>query len=232
MPYDGATVQEGRMSAHRFVAGFALFVVSGVASAQTSPADAPPPGYATAPPAAAAPYPYPTATSPPPPGYPPPGYYGYPGQKGPKTLPYEEGQAIPPGYYLDEGPIKGLLIAGPIVFGVPYLLGLTIASGTGYPNASGWLVAPVIGPWITLGAREDACGSDPVDYSDTLCESENNLVRTWLVLDGILQAGGVAMFIAGMVSRRKRLLRQDVAQVTVAPTMVGTGYGLGAFGTF
>jgi len=200
--------------------------------ARSAPPAAAPPG--AAPPAAGA-YPYPPAQGQAPAGYPPPGYYGYgaPQQRPPKELHYEEGQPIPAGYYLDEGPITGLVIAGPIVFGVPYLLGLTIASSTGYPNQSTWLVAPVIGPWVTLGSRDNDCPPpDEYGWTDPNCENENNLVNSWLVLDGIMQAGGAAMFIAGLAVTRKRLLRQDVAAIQVAPAPVGSGYGLSAFGRF
>jgi hypothetical protein len=57
-------------------------------------------------------------------------------------------------------------------------------------------------------------------------------VRTYLVLDGLMQTSGAAMFIVGMAVRRKRLLRQDVADLTITPMPVGSGYGLGAFGRF
>ena len=140
-----------------------------------------------------------------------------------------EGQPIPPGYYLDEGPIKGLVISGAIVFGIPYVLGLSIASGADFDNQSAWLAVPVLGPWITLGAREHDCTVDP---DDSTCDVDNAGMRTLYVLDGLIQATGAALFIAGMASSRKRLVRQDVAQITVTPAKIGSGYGLGAFGRF
>ena len=114
-----------------------------------------------------------------------------------------------------------------IVFGVPYVLGLSIVSGADFENNSYWLVVPVLGPWIAMGTRESSCDPD-YDYD---C-SDDSAMRTAYVLDGLTQATGAALFIAGIATKRKRLVRQDVAGISFAPARVGTGYGVGAWGRF
>ena len=214
-----------------FAAGAAaVLLLSTASAAQPEQVEQPPPGGGAAPPGqpppAAAPQPYP-ATGYPPPGYPPPGYYPPPPER-PKTLHYQEGQPIPPGYYLDEGPIKGLVISGSIVLGVFYGLALMVASADGFPNESHWLAVPVAGPFITMAAREDRCDEDAYALD---CVSDA-MVRTYLIMDGIGQVAGATLLTVGLASTRRRLVRQDIADLTVAPARVGSGYGLSAFGRF
>ena len=145
-------------------------------------------------------------------------------------LPYEEGDPIPPGYRLREQKRRGLIIAGSIVTGIPWMISLTAATGADFENKSGYLIVPGIGPWLMLlagGASDRSCGSDSV-----LCEESRAGLRAALVLDGLVQSAGAAMFAAGFLFPRQRLVRQDVT-VSIAPTTVAPGaYGLGAVGTF
>ena len=97
-------------------------------------------------------------------------------------------------------------------------------------DGTGVLLLPVLGPWIMLGtkaARDTTC-----DGTDDLCVSSRAPLRAILVLDGIVQAGGAAMFLAGFLVPRKRLVRRDVV-VGLLPMKVGeAGYGVGVAGTF
>lgn len=196
---------------------------------QTAPRHPPPPaGYPGYPPAGYPPPGYP------PPGYPPPGYppgyypYYYPPPNvppPPRERRYVEGQRIPPGYTVEERVRRGPIIAGSIVFGVPYVLGLLAASADDFPNQSGWLVVPVAGPWVTLVSRDDTChddfgGDDDVSYHYDCTDG----VDTLLVLDGLMQATGAALFIWGVSSSKKVLVRDDVAW-RLTPARVGSGYG-------
>src|SRR5205823_3889287 len=96
-------------------------------------------------------------------------------------------------------PRRGLLIGGAVILGVPYVLGLSIASGEDFPNRTGWLVVPGVGPWITLATRHragcggsDSCTGDAIDAA----------TRTFLVLDGLMQTAGAIMFISGLAAPR------------------------------
>jgi hypothetical protein len=176
---------------------------------------------------------------PPPTQYPPPYPYGYPAYAPPpalpdqpKSLPYDGGE-VRPGYHVEERVRRGPLIAGPIVFGVPYVLGLTIASEYDFRNQSGWLVVPVVGPFITAATRKKDCVStyESSDTPDGECQEEGGM-RTVLIMDGLAQATGAILMLWGLTSPVKVQIRNDVAKVNVAPTKVGTGYGVAAIGTF
>jgi hypothetical protein len=199
----------------------------------------PPPQYAQpAPYAPSAPAPAPPAyPSVAPPAYPPPYAYPYayrPAPEPPQTpkyLPYHEGEAVPQGYYLEDSVRRGPVIAGSIVFGVPYAISLSIAGGNGFDNQTGWLALPVVGPWVELAARHSSCSQTS---NDTVAcdEGEDTSVRTGLVMDGLMQVTGAVLFIWGVTSHTQRLVRDDVASVEIVPTTVGSGYGLGAVGRF
>ena len=165
----------------------------------------PPAGYGQPP----AGYGQPPAGYYPPPGYgqPPAGYYPPPGYYYPPpsammpvlTLPYEDGDPIPQGFSVRSRADKSLLIAGSITFGAPYLISALVAATTLSANADGGgefapLFVPVIGPFIAIGtAHAEGAGT------------------FWLVFDGLAQAGGVTMFIAGLVLEDKYLQRTPQA---------------------
>ncbi len=117
-------------------------------------------------------------------------------------MPYKEGDPIPDGYRVaTEKGGRGLTVAGISVFGGAYflsLLGALSSSSGDYAS----LYVPLIGPWIALGT------SDP----------NNNGLDGLFVLDGLAQAAGATMFIIGMATGDKKVLkRNDVAQNKTAP---------------
>jgi hypothetical protein len=151
----------------------------------------------------------------PPPGYGQPqqgGYYAPPGYYYPPpgammpvlTLPYEEGDPIPQGFAVRSRANRSLLIAGSITFGAPYLISALVAATVVSANSSDGgqfapMFAPVVGPFITIGtAHAEGAGT------------------FWLIFDGLAQAGGVAMFIAGMTMEEKYLQRTP-AHASIKP---------------
>jgi hypothetical protein len=186
-----------------------------------------PPG-ATAPPAAYPAYPppgaYPAAYPPPPPGY----AYAYPvARRAPESAPYDGGP-VPPGYHVEEQSRRGPIIAGAVVIGSAYALGLAVASTENFPNSTGWLVVPVLGPWITLAARHrnvayctgfDVCNGTSDD---------DNTTRTMLILDGLTQATGTILLAYGLSSSRKVIARDFVGSLHFVPSEIGRG-GVGGF---
>jgi len=209
-----------------------------VAPAPVAPS-APPPGQPAvapqaAPPAAAAPPGY--TYAPPPPGYAyaypaPPGYapgYAAPSLRQPESAPYHGGP-IPSGYHLEERPRRGLIIGGALTLGIPWMLGITIASTDDFSNQSGWLIVPALGPWITIATRDPekdcsltyASGSTPT----SVCH-DDNAVRTVLILDGLTQAAGTFMLIYGLSSPKKVIARDFVSSLHFTPARMGKlGYG-------
>jgi len=218
-------------------------LVPAVARAQAAPAPAAP---TTAPPAAVAPAAPPPAAAPPaapppgavyayppPPGYtayPPPGY-GYPpppyayARRAPDTFPYQGGP-IPQGFHYEERPRRGLIIAGSLVMGIPWALGVSIVSGSNFPNKTGWLVVPALGPWLTLAARHDSTCTNISGSGYCVDDGENTAARTILVLDGLMQTAGAVMLIAGLASPSKLIVRDFVGNLQFTPAPMGRqGYG-------
>lgn len=154
-----------------------------------------------------------------------------PGYQPPFELPYSAGDPIPAGYRLVEEPRYGLVTAGWVLAGVTYGLGAASAVSANFRNASGFMLVPFVGPWLTLGRRDHARCSDSDDAEDGLrCVGDVFLVAG-IVADGLLQAGGAAMLFSGYFSKRRKLVRGDLAW-SFGPRPVGSGYGLGAGGTF
>ncbi|MEP7050361.1 MAG: hypothetical protein ABJB12_08420 [Pseudomonadota bacterium] len=146
----------------------------------------------------------------------------------PETIPYNGGP-IAPGYHLEEKPRRGLIIAGTIVLAVPYGLGLAGAGGGNFPNSSGWLILPVFGPWLTLASRHSSqdCTSSSFN-SGSVCVSsgEDDVTRTFLILDGMMQLGGAVMLTVGLASPSKVVARDFVGSLHFAPSTIGRdGYG-------
>jgi hypothetical protein len=155
------------------------------------------------------------------PAYPPPAYYA-PQPAGPlRITDWEPGEPIPKGYHQVTRIRTGLVVGGAVTFGVVYLLtalGGAIASDAGGHDAKPLLI-PVAGPFAVLGGSQYAT----LDF--------------FLVLDGIVQAGGLAMLIAGIAAPRSELIRDNVGKTTftLRPSPMTFGQnsaGFGLKGTF
>jgi len=207
----------------------ALTLTAGAAAAQQPPPAQPPPGFEQqyAPPAGA-------GQPPPPPVYAQPGAQGGV-PMGPKTMAYEDGDPVPPGYHVDTRARKGLVIAGACTFGVFYLtsvltgaLAQAIAKtnddisciGTNCPSTHDShdeftpMYIPVAGPFITMGTAH-AQGAGIFG----------------LAVLGVLQAGGVAMFVAGFAAPKTELVRNDIGKIHVLPAVGKDSVGLSLVGS-
>lgn len=210
----------------------ALFGLAPAALAQQAgeplPPPPPPPGFQPAAPPSAPPQALPAPPPPPgqPPGYgTPAGTLALPGAP-PKTyrdmpaeLPYEEGDPVPYGYRPETRIRKGLVIGGAVTLGSLYLISASIGSLANDIDSSSDeftpLFFPVVGPFITIKTADS-------EGSGTF----------FLLIDGVGQSAGLAMLIAGLASPRSVLIRNDLAEVRVAPVVVGDGQlGLGLVGT-
>jgi len=141
-------------------------------------------------------------------------------------VPYDGGP-VPAGYHVEEQSRRGPIIAGAVVIGSAYALGLAVASTENFPNSTGWLVVPVLGPWITLASRHRQVPS----CSEFGCDStsdDDNTTRTMLILDGLTQATGTILLAYGLSSSRKVIARDFVGSLQFVPGEVGRG-GVGGF---
>ncbi len=163
----------------------------------------------------------PDATPPPPP--PPPAaplpaqQADYPAANGPRTLEWEPGEPVPQGYHPSTQIRTGLVVAGAVTFGSVWLLNALVASigidinqGQAIP-----LFIPVVGPFIAMGTFRSLQATDAF----------------FLVLDGLVQAGGVAMLVAGIAVPKHQLVRNRYASMLTPMPMsfgngsVGIGFG-------
>ena len=162
-----------------------------------------------------------------------PGYYVPPSvaMSGPRRITdWEEGEPIPPGYHPISRIRKGLVIGGAVTFGSVYLINVMTAAiaqdtcnSLGGCSGLGALYAPIVGPFIQMGATHTSATGN-----------------FFLVMDGLVQAGGVAMFIAGLAAPKMVLVRNDLAKAPPklqisppVPLSFGKGGGgLGFVGAF
>ena len=202
----------------------------------------PPPGGAVpAPPPAPAPYP-----PPPPPGYYPPPAYGPPPGYPPPPPPkddrpheiddWEEGDPIPPGYTPRGRMRKGLVIGGAVTLGAVWVVNVLVtsiaisieeadedlSSSTGSVDTvkpEDWapLYVPVAGPFIAMA---------------TLKASGSGIAV--LAIDGVAQAGGLAMLIAGVATEKTVLVRDYSTgfEMSATPVVAGDFQGVGITGKF
>jgi hypothetical protein len=122
-----------------------------------------------------------------------------PAPRGPLVLRYQPGVLPPPGYHLEENPRKGLVVAGAMTFGIPYLISLTIG-GASRHEADRWLLLPVVGPIGTLTYGMRGC-----DLDDKAVDCTGNLlIVVGLAFDLAAQMAGATLFTMGYVFPKKQ----------------------------
>jgi len=138
--------------------------------------------------------------------------------------------AIPPGYVVHESPRLGLVVGGAATFLGTYIPMALIAANEG--NEYWPLAVPVVGPFVVGGqflveAGRSTCVSGCL--FDGLARSILGFAGLALLVDGIAQAGGIAMTVIGFAKPR-RVLRYEPARASVrwamTPGAVGAPLGL------
>ncbi|WP_437499511.1 PEGA domain-containing protein [Sorangium sp. So ce1099] len=134
----------------------------------------------------------------------------------PIVLDYKEGTPIRPGYRLETNVRRGLITAGATIFGITY----TTMSVSGSVDGTELLIVPVAGPLI---------------HAAQLSESGAESV---FVIDGVLQAAGLALLASGILFPKTTLVREDVARsgprfLGALPSRLGRdGLGVQVVGSF
>jgi hypothetical protein len=140
---------------------------------------------------------------------------------------WEEGDAVPEGYHVEERPRQGLVVGGFVLILVPYAISALTAVGAKGDNETNWLFAPVAGPWFLMGRRHYACCSNSATSSDSgLGCVADVFVVTGLIVDGILQATGATLLLLGYLNTKPALVRDERA-LRIRPMRIGNGYGAG-----
>jgi hypothetical protein len=154
---------------------------------------------------------------PPPP--PPPSAQPQPAYRPPVTLGYTAphrvrygGGEIPAYAHIETEPRKGLVIAGAVVLGASYALTLLAAIGYCGPGSeciNGALYIPLIGPFIVAAQAPTSGGA------------------TLAAFDGVVQAAGLGLLIAGFVAPEKFVVWQDADAHASLSLVPGGGGGVG-----
>ena len=143
----------------------------------------------------------------------------------PARLPYYEGVPIPEGYHLARRTVPMRLVNGGIAFGTAYVGALAIGfmqNLTDHQTTK--LFFPLLGPWwVLLSGGASDCR--PPSYEESLRRCSPGTTKVMLVVDAVIQAGGVAQFIWGFYGERY-LERDRSPSVVVTPTTFGArAYG-------
>ena len=143
----------------------------------------------------------------------------------PRPRTWRDGDPVPAGYHVEEKPRSGLVTGGLIMVLVPYSIGAFAAVSAKFGNESSYLLAPVIGPWLTMGQRHYfSCPRS--GGGDTLGCAADVFVVMGLIFSGVVQAGGATLLLVGLLNPKPTLVHDDRA-LHVRPMNVGSGYGLG-----
>jgi hypothetical protein len=149
-----------------------------------------------------------------------------PAYREPRSRAYRDGDPIPPGYHVEERPRSGLVTGGLIMVLVPYSIGAFATIAAKFGNESTWLLAPVLGPWMTIGQRSYYSCSRNGSAGDSLGCVADVFVVMGLIVSGVVQAAGATLLLTGYLNPKETLVR-DEAALRVRPMTIGTGYGLG-----
>jgi hypothetical protein len=139
----------------------------------------------------------------------------------PPILPYRKGMPVPAGYEVVHRPNSGLITGGVVGLGLAYGVALIVGATEGFENGTGWLAAPLVGPWGAIGARKYECQS----ATQTVAEAKKCVraavgevqLITVIAVDGLAQLATVVVIIAGALSSHDELVRQDLVNVSVIP---------------
>ncbi|MBN2192676.1 MAG: hypothetical protein JW751_07645 [Polyangiaceae bacterium] len=174
----------------------------------------------------------------------PPSVSAPPAPLGPGYLPYHRGLEVPPGYHLRYRPARGLLISGATTLSLSYIVALAMLGGRDLTEKDGALAIPIIGPWITTTAKKkNPCSSMTITVTNNsaiVAQEANTKIKACVkktvhagsriavvVADGVIQAFGAALLLAGAAGGQKELERDDLKKVKVRPLAVaGEGGGL------
>lgn len=140
-------------------------------------------------------------------------------------LPYYDGLPVPPGYKVVTHPATGVITGGLVGFSASYGAGLVVGATQGFKNASGWLGAPIIGPWLAIAERKyEQCKTTTVDQARACIQHAVGEVQfiTFVAVDGVFQLATGFLTLAGFLSSRDELIREDlVPKVSVLPPSPG-----------
>jgi hypothetical protein len=143
--------------------------------------------------------------------------------------------AMAPSARADEPPVRyppssvrwKLVAGGGGIFAGAYGIGAAFSAAFPEVPGSEAMYIPVAGPWIALG--QSGCATD-----DPGCEAMPIVRGVLYVLDGFIQAGGLAIAGEGIFGTTESAAPRTTGQITITPVPVVTPEraGLGVVGSF
>jgi hypothetical protein len=126
----------------------------------------------------------------------------------------------PPGYHAESRIRGGLVLGGALLLAIPYVIGAGVAAGAdgdGNRRLDG-LYVPVVGPFIAI-AQERSFAGDRNDLTGV----GNAFGGALMIVDGILQVGGLAMVVVGVAAQKTVVVRDRNAQALARWPAVAVG---------
>jgi hypothetical protein len=141
---------------------------------------------------------------------------------------------IPRGYHVEHRPATGLLVTGGLALGAGYAIGLGIALSKSFDDGLGWMAVPLVGPWPAIKAQQVVCTATTVEEGHACFVAATNTGTTiaLLAVDGMIQATGVLLLVAGLLSGEDELVRNSSALKVTASRRHDGGFDLGVMGRF
>jgi hypothetical protein len=149
----------------------------------------------------------------------------------PPVLPAYPKMDPPPGYVLKTYFNGALLGGGGLVLAVTWGSSIGYGASQDFDNGLGALAVPVLGPWMALGKRDFSCDvrttTDITGIEDSqndveACIANQTSTAGFLVGLGVGQLVGTALLTVGILDRRKRWVRMDIAGLQVDWDAVAT----------
>jgi hypothetical protein len=126
------------------------------------------------------------------------------------------------------GPNVPVITTGLVTFGLSYVPALVVA-GESTQSADHNLYVPIAGPWMDIANRPQ-CGNP--GGPDCTTETTDKVL---IGVDGVFQGVGAVMTVLGLLTPETHEVvaaKQEEPKLQISPTRVGSGYGLGAVGTW
>lgn len=104
-----------------------------------------------------------------------------------------------------------------MTLGAAYAAAIGFAFSEDFENGTGWVVVPVAGPWAAMGSRSFSCRAQTVPEARKCFDGAYSEATTLAVfaVDGVVQAVGLALTIAGLSTRSVELVRNDIERLKV-----------------
>ena len=125
---------------------------------------------------------------------------------------------------------KGLLVSGLSIGGGLYASSVVVGAMDGYSNSKGFLLVPLLGPWITLATRRSPrCGGAAAETDD--CRT-SGLTPMLLLLDGMGQFAGSILVTVYFAAPAYRWVPNITSSIAITPVVQGETNGVIVSGTF